>query len=293
MPLIVKKNLPAIKFLKNENIILETSLKTQKNSNYLKLLILNLMPKKIEVEIQLIRLLANANFLISINFLKIDNHESIHTSIKHIDNFYYSFKDIYKNEYDGLIVTGAPLGLIKFEDVRYWNNFKNVVFWSQKNVKSTIFSCWAAQAALHILYQFPKKIRKKKISGIYQHKKISSHFELTRGFDDIFFVPHSRYSDFPSSILKNYKDIQLIADSEQIGAYLFSSKNKKNVFITGHPEYDSYTLLEEYHRDYINGLNPDVPFNYFIKNNTNYSPHNIWRSHGNLLFENWLKYYVY
>lgn len=293
MPISVPKNLPAISILRKENIYIDTytSIKNLKK-NYLKVLILNLMPKKIETENQFLRLLANSSFPISIQFLKIDNHVSRNTPMIHINKFYQNFKDISKKNFDGLIITGAPLGLINFKNITYWEQIKCILNWTKQHVKSTIFFCWSAQAALNIFYKIPKKIRRKKIFGIFLHKNLKPFSRLLRGFDDIFSVPHSRYSDFSSETLQKYTDLQILSISEEIGPYIFSTKNKKLIFITGHPEYEITTLLHEYKRDLLSGLKPNIPCNYFINNNPKLLPLMNWKSHGNLLFLNWIHYFV-
>lgn len=295
MPIKIPNNLPAVNILRNENIFVmsQSSYSEFKHLPLLKILLLNLMPKKIETENQLLRLLSHSSIQIEIKLLRVDKRNSKNTPITHINNFYCNFDDIIENKFDGLIITGAPLGLINFENVFYWEQIKKIIFWAKNNVTSTLFICWAVQAALNIIYNIPKKIRKKKISGIYQHKTLNKNSSLTHGFDDIFFAPHSRYADFPSQILFDYTDLELFADSEQIGAYLFASKDKKLVFVTGHPEYETLTLCKEYYRDYELGLNPEIPFNYFLQNNKKITPYNTWRSHGVLLFNNWLNYYIY
>lgn len=290
MPVIVPRDLPAINILKKENIYLNKYYKN--NSNKLKILILNLMPKKINTENQILRLLSYSPMTLKVDFLKVKSYITRNTPIEHINKFYFSFEKIYQNKYDGLIITGAPLGLIDFKDVFYWEELKNIILWSESNVISTLFICWAAQAALNILYNFPKITRKKKISGVYKHKKLNSDNVITRGFDDVFFVPHSRYTDFPSDLILNYSDINLLVDSKEIGAYLFASKDNKKVFLTGHPEYDSNTLSQEYYRDIKRGLNPSIPLNYFFEKKKS-SMKNKWRGHGHLLFFNWLYYCIF
>lgn len=294
MSAIVPNGLPAINKLKSENILLiDNKEKNKKNFSKLNLIILNLMPQKIITEIQLLRILSNFPIPINVEFLKVNNYISKNTPKKHLDDFYHKFKNIRKKNFDGLIITGAPLGLINFNNVIYWNEIIEIVNWAKNHVKSTMCICWAAQAVLNILYKTPKKIKKKKFFGIFTHKILNPYAELTRGFDDIFFVPHSRYSDFSTKMLYENKDLEILAISDMVGAYLFSSKNKKFVFVTGHPEYERFTLLEEYQRDYNAGLNPVIPFNYFNQNNPKLLPYkNTWRSHSNLLFSNWLMYYV-
>lgn len=295
MPVKLPDKLPAIKKLYNENIFVINKIK---NKNFslptLKILILNLMPNKIETEKQIIRLLSHCAIQINVKLLKIDNRESKNTPIEHIKKFYCSFKDIINDKFDGLIITGAPLGLINFTDVIYWQKIKNIIIWAKYNVTSTLFLCWAAQAALNIIYNIPKITKKNKILGVYKHRLLKKYSSLTHGFDDIFFVPHSRYADFPNKIITDNTDLDIKADSEHIGAYLFASKDKKLVFVTGHPEYDYNTLTNEYYRDSLLGLKTKKPINYaFTKNTKENINTNVWRSHGILLFNNWLSYYIY
>ncbi|WWO97693.1 MAG: homoserine O-succinyltransferase [Candidatus Dasytiphilus stammeri] len=285
----VPQDLPAIKILRNENIDLMTSRCIfTSGRRFLKILLLNLMPKKIETENQFLRLLSNTSFMIDVTLLRIDNHDSHHTPREHLNKFYCNFEDISADNFDGLIITGAPLGLIDFRNVRYWSQIELVINWAKKHVKSTIFVCWAVQAALNILYNIPRQTRKTKLSGVFLHHTLQSHAELTRGFDDKFLAPHSRYAAFPYKLISKISELDFFAISSKAGAYLFASKDKRFVFVTGHPEYDSYTLANEYRRDYKAGLKPRIPANY----NTELLPKLSWRSHSYLLFSNWINHYV-
>lgn len=295
MPIIVPDNLPAIDVLKKENIFVLSKSSNKfnlKNLPKLKILILNLMPKKIETENQILRLLSYSRFKIEIKFMRIDQRTSRNTPSSHINKFYCNFEKIIEKKFDGLIITGAPLGLVQFKNVIYWNKIKKIILWAKENITSTLFICWSVQAALKIIYNIPKKTKQKKIFGIYKHRVLMKN-SLMHGFDDIFFVPHSRYADFPNKLIFNYTDLEIFSDSEEIGAYLFSSKDKKLVFVTGHPEYDDITLSEEYHRDLKLGLKQTIPYNYFPDNNINKYPYNIWKNHGILLFNNWINNYIY
>ncbi|WWO99400.1 MAG: homoserine O-succinyltransferase [Candidatus Dasytiphilus stammeri] len=288
-PIKVPQDLPAIKFLLNENIDLITSRgENTSERRFLKILLLNLMPKKIETENQFLRLLSNTSLMIEITFLRIDNHDSHHTPREHLNKFYYNFEDVQDENFDGLIITGAPLGLIDFRDVRYWSKIELVINWAKNHVKSTIFVCWAVQAALKILYNIPRQTRQTKLSGVFLHQTLQSHADLTRGFDDKFLAPHSRYAAFPYKLIRNFSELDCLAISYKAGAYLFASKDKRFVFVTGHPEYDSYTLANEYLRDHKAGLKPRIPANY----NTQLLPKVSWRSHSYLLFSNWINHYV-
>ena len=294
MPIRVPDELPAVNFLRNENVFVMTSSRALvQNIRPLKILILNLMPKKIETENQFLRLLSNSPLQLDIQLLRIDNRESRNTPTEHLDTFYRNFADIRDENYDGLIVTGAPLGLVDFDDVAYWPQIQQVLHWAKDHVTSTLFVCWAVQAALNILYGLPKITREQKLSGVYQHSLVQPHALLTRGFDDQFLAPHSRYADFPTDIIREHTDLDLFAVSEETGAYLMTSRDKRLVFVTGHPEYDSHTLADEYLRDIGAGIDSPLPYNYFPGNNCRLTPQASWRSHGHLLFSNWLNYYVY
>ncbi|MCS3406820.1 homoserine O-succinyltransferase [Serratia sp. AKBS12] len=294
MPIRVPDELPAVSFLRNENVFVMASSRAKTQEiRPLKVLILNLMPKKIETENQFLRLLSNSPLQIDIQLLRIDSRESKNTPAEHLNNFYCDFEDIQNENFDGLIVTGAPLGLVDFCDVAYWPQIERVIDWAKDHVTSTLFVCWAVQAALNILYGIPKMTRDVKLSGVYQHQTLQPHALLTRGFDETFLAPHSRYADFPTDIIRQYTDLDILAESEQTGAYLFASKDKRLAFVTGHPEYDALTLAGEYRRDYDAGLNPTVPLNYFPDDNPQLAPKATWRSHGHLLFSNWLNYFVY
>lgn len=294
MPIRVPDELPAVCFLRNENVFVMTSSRAKSQEiRPLKVLILNLMPKKIETENQFLRLLSNSPLQIDIQLLRIDSRESKNTPAEHLNNFYCDFEDIQEENFDGLIVTGAPLGLVDFCDVAYWPQIERVINWAKNHVTSTLFVCWAVQAALNILYRIPKLTREVKLSGVYLHQTLQQHALLTRGFDETFLAPHSRYADFPSEVIRQYTNLDILAESAQTGAYLFASKDKRLAFVTGHPEYDTLTLAGEYCRDIDAGLNPNLPLNYFPDDNPELTPTATWRSHGHLLFSNWLNYYVY
>ena len=294
MPIRVQDELPAVNFLRNENVfVMTTTRATTQEIRPLKVLILNLMPKKIETENQFLRLLSNSPLQVDIQLLRIDARESRNTPAEHLNNFYCNFDEICDQNFDGLIVTGAPLGLVEFNDVAYWPQIKQVLEWAKDHVTSTLFVCWAVQAALNILYGIPKQTRAEKISGVYEHHILHPHALLTRGFDDSFLAPHSRYADFPAGLIRDYTDLEILAETEEGDAYLFASKDKRIAFVTGHPEYDANTLASEYFRDVEAGLNPEIPHNYFPQNDPQNKPRATWCSHGNLLFANWLNYYVY
>lgn len=294
MPIRVVDGLPAIQFLKNENIfILKKSSDIFRPIRVLKILILNLMPKKIEAENQFLRLLSGSPLQIDVKLLRFDKHIPKNTPISHLNNFYCTFSDIRYKNFDGLIITGAPLGLIEFNNVTFWSQITQLCIWAKEHITSVLFICWSAQAALKILYNFPRCIRKKKLVGIYKHRIINSDSLLTKGFDEVFTVPHSRFSDFPKDLIYQNTDLEILAESDDAGVYLLISRDKRLIFVTGHPEYDACTLFQEYHRDLNLGLDPGFPDNYFPKNNPNLIPKITWRSHAYLLFSNWINYYVY
>lgn len=294
MPIRVPDELPAVNFLRQENVFVMTSSRASvQEIRPLKVLILNLMPKKIETENQFLRLLSNSSLQVDIQLLRIDSRESRNTPAEHLNNFYCNFEDIQDQNFDGLIVTGAPLGLVEFDDVAYWPQITRVLEWAKEHVTSTLCVCWAVQAALNILYGIPKQTLSTKLSGVYEHHILHPHALLTRGFDDTFLAPHSRYAAFPSATIREHTDLDLLAESDATGAYLFASRDKRIAFVTGHPEYDADTLASEFLRDSEAGLNPLVPYSYFPNDDPSQTPRATWRSHGNLLFSNWLNYYVY
>ncbi|MCA6219358.1 homoserine O-acetyltransferase MetA [Photorhabdus antumapuensis] len=294
MPICIPDELPAVNFLRNENVFVMTSTRANiQNIRPLKVLLLNLMPKKIETENQFLRLLSNTPLQVDIQLLRIDNRKCRNTPAEHLNNFYCDFEQIKHQNFDGLIVTGAPLGLVEFEDVAYWEQIERIISWAKEHVTSTLFICWAVQAALNILYGLPKFTREVKLSGVYYHSTLDPLALLTRGFDESFFAPHSRYADFPEQVIREHTDLDILSSSEEAGGYLLASKDKRMVFVTGHPEYDVGTLASEYLRDLAAGLDPKIPINYFPDNNPERKPLALWRSHGHLLFSNWLNYYVY
>ncbi|WP_300175168.1 homoserine O-succinyltransferase [uncultured Aliivibrio sp.] len=294
MPIKIPDQLPAAEVLREENIfIMQESRATTQAIRPLKVIILNLMPKKIETETQFLRLLSNSPLQVDVELLRIDNRTSKNTPTEHLDTFYRQFEGIKNRNFDGLIITGAPLGLVQFEDVIYWDHLQTIMTWAKDHVTSSLYVCWAAQAGLKLLYDLPKRTRKEKLSGVYQHNNLDQHHPILRGFDDQFLAPHSRYADFSADYLNEHTDLDILATSEQAGVYLASTKDKRNVFVTGHPEYDSFTLHHEYVRDLGEGMEPTIPLNYYPDDDPEIPPKATWRSHGHLLFSNWLNYCVY
>jgi len=294
MPLNVPDGLPAFDALKRENIFcIDNTSAQQQDIRAIRVLLLNLMPKKIETEIHILRMLSNSPLQVDVELLRISDKPSKHTPVDHMDTFYKSFDEVKGNKYDGLIITGAPLGQVPFSDVGFWDDMKDIMDWSVTNVTSVMFLCWAVQAAMYHLYGVDKRILPKKISGVYPHRLVNPLSPIVRGFDDRFNAPHSRYAEVPEEALKKLADIDIIADSEIAGPYVWSNKDGSHLFVTGHSEYEPDCLKDEYLRDLEAGLNPAIPENYFVDNDPANDPLVTWKSHGNLLFSNWLNYYVY
>ncbi|GAL06348.1 homoserine O-succinyltransferase [Photobacterium aphoticum] len=281
MPIKIPDRLPATDVLRSENIfVMSEARAASQEIRPLKVLLLNLMPKKIETETQFLRLLSNTPLQVDIELLRIDNRPTKNTPTEHLDTFYRQFEMVKDRNFDGLIVTGAPLGLVQFEDVLYWEEIQTIMAWAKEHVTSTLFVCWAAQAGLKLLYELPKRTRKNKLSGVYTHRTLDCHHPLLRGFDDTFLAPHSRYADFSPAYLEEHTDLDILATSEQAGVYLAATKDKRNVFVTGHPEYDVDTLHNEYMRDTGEGMEPMIPVNYYPNNDPEQPPIASWRSMG-------------
>lgn len=294
MPITIPDQLPAADILRDENVFVMTEMRAQhQDVRPMKVLILNLMPKKIETENQLIRLLSNTPLQISIELLRVDCRESKNTPKNHLERFYRSFEQVKDHNYDGMIITGAPLGKVAFEDVVYWDSVEEIIRWSKAHVTSTLFLCWAVQAGLKVFYDLPKKTNDVKLSGIYPHKTLVQNDSVTHGFDDVFLAPHSRYASFPIDFIENNTDLKVLASTVDNEAYIFAKENGRQIFVTGHPEYDADTLAKEYERDIAEDSNTMVPVNYFPDDDPTQSPCVTWRSHGNLIFSNWLNYCVY
>lgn len=294
MPIKIPDQLPALQVLDNENIFVMSEHRAiNQDIRPMEVAILNLMPNKIETEVQICRMLSNTPLQINIEFVRINTAESKHTPQEHLDNFYRLFDDIKHKQYDGLIITGAPLALLDYEKVTFWDKICEVFDWAEKNVTSTMFSCWAAHAALYHHYGLNRHLRPKKLSGVYLHSPLDAKEDLTRGFEDYFNVPHSRYGYIDKADYLSVPNLSIVAESPTAGVYLAVSKNKQQVYLTGHPEYDATTLDDEYHRDLATSNNAIMPENYYPNNDVNQQPMCNWKSHGSLLFTNWLNYYVY
>lgn len=294
MPLNLPENLPAIDLLKEENIFVIDALRaSSQDIRPLKVVVLNLMPIKITTETDLVRLLSNSPLQIEIDFLKISSHTSKNTPIEHLKAFYKDFDIIRNQNYDGMIITGAPVEQLNFHDVNYWDEITEIFDWARKHVTSTLYICWAAQAGLYHFYDIPKYPLDKKMFGVFKHTMNEPTFPLFRGFDDEFFVPHSRHTEIRKEDIQKVPDLTLLSESADSGVYIVMSRGGREFYITGHSEYSPGTLNDEYWRDVQKGLDIDVPVNYYKNNDPKGRIKVRWRSHANLLFTNWLNYFVY
>ncbi len=294
MPIKIPDSLPATKQLRNENIFVMSEKKAMhQDIRPLKIAIVNLMPTKITTETQLLRLLSNSPLQVEIDLLKMQSHNSKNTPDNHLKTFYKNFSDIKDSKYDGMIITGAPVENLDFSDVDYWDELEEIMDWTTTHVTSTLHICWAAQAGLFYHYGIPKYSLEHKCSGVFKHRVIRKTAKIVRGFDSEFYAPHSRYTEVRKEDIKKIKDLEILAESDEAGVYIVFSKGGRRIFVTGHSEYDATTLAEEYQRDLAKGINPQVPANYFPDNNPSKPPIVRWRSHANLLFSNWLNYFVY
>jgi homoserine O-succinyltransferase/O-acetyltransferase len=294
MPLNVPDNLPAIDILKEENIFVITETRAiHQDIRPLKLVILNLMPVKITTETHLLRILSNSPLQVEISLLNIESHVSKNTSIDHLKTFYMNFDKIKDHKFDGMIITGAPVEMLKFEDVDYWKELTAIMEWSKHHVTSTLYICWAAQAGMYYHYGIGKHPVEKKIFGVFKHTLNNSLVPLVRGFDEEFLAPHSRHTDIKRKDISKVKELEIVSESEEAGVYIVTSKDGRQIFVTGHSEYEANTLKAEYDRDVAKGLPIEIPKNYFPNDDPTKPPKTLWKSHASLLFSNWLNYYVY
>ena len=286
--------LPAVETLRKENIFVMDSDRAQSQEiRPLKIVVLNLMPLKITTETDLVRLLSNSPLQIEIDFLRLKSHTSKNTPIEHMMAFYKDLDEIQKSNYDGMIITGAPVELLEFEEVKYWKELTGIFDWAHNHVTSTLYICWAAQAGMYHFYGVPKYRLPEKMFGVFEHKTNNSLNPIFRGFDDVFYVPHSRHTEVRSRDILKVPELTLISESEKSGVYMVMARNGREFFITGHSEYSANTLDTEYKRDIKKGLPINLPENYYRDNDPKNEPLVRWRSHANLLFTNWLIYFVY
>lgn len=294
MPLNIPKSMPAVEILRQENIfVMDSERASSQEIRPLKIVILNLMPLKITTETDLIRLLSNSPLQIEIDFLQLKSHTPKNTPIEHMMAFYKTFDAIEASNYDGMIITGAPVEQLEYEEVTYWPEVQEIFDWSRKHVTSTMFICWAAQAGLYHFYGIPKYPLEKKMFGVFEHYIHNPQNPIFRGFDDVFYVPHSRYTEVRAEDIEKNPELVLLSESDESGVYMVMGRNGREFFITGHSEYSATTLDDEYKRDLAKGLPIDMPKNYYRENNPANEPLVRWRSHANLLFTNWLNYFVY
>jgi homoserine O-succinyltransferase len=294
MPLILPDELPAIETLRNENVfVMSESHALHQDIRALRILILNLMPLKITTEKHILRNLSNSPLQVEIDLLRTKSYTGSNTPIDHLERFYKTFDQVNHSKYDGMIITGAPVEQMEFEDVDYWEELKVIMDWTIHHVTSTLYICWGVQAGLYYHYGIPKYPLSKKMFGVFPHTVNNKTASIVRGFDDVFLAPHSRYTEIRKSDVVTVPDLEIISESEQAGLYILAKTDGRQVFVTGHSEYDPLTLKEEYDRDVKKKLPIDVPVNYFPNNDPTKMPTVRWRSHANLLFSNWLNYYVY
>lgn len=294
LPIRIDNELPAKQSLEIENIFVMSNMRADtQDVRPLKIIILNLMPTKLETETQLLRLLSNSPLQVDVEFLQVATHKAKNVSKSHLDKFYYTFDEIRCNRYDGMIITGAPVENMEFEEVDYWKELCQIMEWSKKNVYSTLYICWGAQAGLYYHYGIQKKRLNKKMFGIFPHISLDETHPLMRGLDDVFYVPHSRHTTVDRQDIAQVKDLQILSYSEMSGVHIVADMDCRKFFITGHSEYDRETLAKEYFRDKSKGLDIDLPYNYFPNNDENLVPKMIWKGTANLIFNNWLNYFVY
>lgn len=294
MPLRLPDKLPAIELLKKENIfVMDDSRATSQDIRPLRIVILNLMPLKITTETDLVRLLSNTPLQLEIYFMKLKSHTSKNTPIEHMMMFYKDFDVLEKEKFDGMIITGAPIEHLEFEDVEYWNEISKIFAWANTHVTSTMYICWAAQAGLYYHYGVPKYQLPKKMFGIFQQHTLQPHIPLFRGFDDVFNMPHSRHTEVRREDIEKHNELEIVAESPDSGVSIVMARGGRQIFVTGHMEYSPYTLDSEYRRDLGKRDDVDMPKNYYRDNDPQKAPNVTWRAHANLLFSNWINYYIY
>ncbi|MGF7143510.1 homoserine O-succinyltransferase [Anaerotaenia torta] len=294
MPIKVQSDLPAKKILEDENIfMMDETRAMHQDIRPLKIAILNLMPVKEDTEVQLLRSLSNTPIQVDVTFLTTGTYVGTHTPTSHLDQFYLTFDDIKSRRFDGLIITGAPVELMEFEEVTYWDELVRIMEWSKTNVTSTLHICWGAQAGLYYHYGIQKRTLDKKMFGIFEHRVRERKIPFVRGFDDIFYAPHSRYTTVTREDILSRKELTILAESEEAGVFIVIAEEGKQIFVMGHPEYDRISLDNEYKRDVAKGLEIALPKNYYPEDRPEVRPNLVWRAHANAMYTNWLNYYVY
>lgn len=294
MPIKTQSDLPAIEILEKENIfVMDEKRAMHQDIRPIRIGILNLMPLKEETELQLLRSLSNTPLQVDVTFITVTTHESKNTSMSHLNKFYETFDSVRDRYFDGLIITGAPLEQIEYEEVDYWKELCDIFAWTKDHVTSTLHLCWGAQAGLYYHYGLKKYMLPQKMFGVYEHKVMNRKVPLVRGFDDYFMAPHSRHTEVRTEDIRKVKELTILAESEEAGVFLAIADEGRKIFVMGHPEYDRITLGKEYRRDKDKGLPIEVPYNYFPEDDDSSRPRLQWRSHGNIMYSNWLNYYVY
>ena len=294
MPIKTKRQLPAREILENENIfVMDETRALSQEIRPLEVGILNLMPLKEDTELQLLRSFSNTPLQVNVTLVNVSSHVSQNTAQSHLNEFYVSFAEAKKRKFDGFIITGAPVEQLEFEEVDYWQELTEIMDWTRTNVTSTLHICWGAQAGLYHYYGIKKHLLETKLFGIYPHKVQSRKEPLVRGFDDVFYAPHSRHTQIDVNDIIACSELSLLAKSDEAGAYLMMAEEGRKIFVMGHPEYDRMTLDKEYRRDRDKGLPISVPKNYYPDDNPDNKPNLLWRAHCNTLYSNWLNYYVY
>lgn len=294
MPIKIQSDLPVKEILEKENIfVMDENRAIHQDIRPIQILILNLMPLKEETELQLLRSLSNTPLQVDVSFMMVKSHTSKNTATSHLNKFYQYFDQVKDHKYDGMIITGAPVEQMEFEEVDYWEEMKEIMEWSKTNVTSTIYLCWAAQAGLYYHYGLKKRQMDHKVFGLFAHRVMNRKIPLVRGFDDVFIAPHSRHTEVAAEDIHNCPALTVLAESEEAGVFLAMAQEGRQIFVMGHPEYDRVTLDGEYKRDLGKGLPIDMPKGYYPENNPENKPLLLWRAHANNLYTNWLNYYVY
>ena len=294
MPIKIQKDLPVREILEKENIfVMDENRAIHQDIRPIQILILNLMPLKEETELQLLRSLSNTPLQVDVTFMTVASHESKNTSMSHLNQFYKIFPEVREKRFDGMIITGAPVEQMEFEEVDYWQELTEIMDWSERHVTSTIYLCWAAQAGLYYHYGLKKRMLKQKMFGLFWHRVMNRKIPLVRGFDDVFLAPHSRHTEVPIEEIHACKELTVLAESEEAGLFLAMADGGRKIFVMGHPEYDRVTLDGEYKRDLSKNLPIEIPKNYYQNDDSSNRPLLTWRAHANNLYTNWLNYYVY
>lgn len=294
MPIKTQSGLPAKEILERENVfVMEEGRASHQDIRPIRIAIVNLMPLKEETELQILRSMSNTPLQVEVSFIALSSHESTHTSLSHLNQFYQSFEETRKEFFDGVIITGAPVEQMEYEEVDYWEEISEIMEWTKTHATSTLHLCWGAQAGLYYHYGIPKRKLDKKMFGVYPHNLLKRKVPLVRGFDDVFYAPHSRHTEVAKEDILKHSELIILAESEEAGVFLVIDRDGKQIFVMGHPEYDRVTLHNEYMRDKNKGLPIEKPVNYYPDDDETKQPLLQWRSHGNILYSNWLNYYVY